>query len=180
MSSIKENRQIALQDSLQQELLQTPYAKITIDSLCLRTGMHRKTFYRHYAGKDACLIALLDRRLTEAVCFEKDLEFSSIPNLSGHIAFWVQQEQLLDALAKNNLNAIFFERAIHHLVSEDLRSCCDKEYEKYRLQFIASGILSVLQYWHSNGRQESLEQLLHKIKCILTTPLGSLLEFVDM
>lgn len=69
---------------------------------------------------------------------------------------------------------------IHHLVSEDLRSCCDKEYEEYRLQFIASGILSVLQYWHSNGRQESPEQLLHKIKCILTTPLGSLLEFVDM
>ena len=103
-----------------------------------------------------------------------------MPNLSGHIAFWVQQEQLLDALAKNNLNAIFFERAIHHLVSEDLRSCCDKEYEKYRLQFIASGILSVLQYWHSNGRQESPEQLLHKIKCMLATPLGSLLEFVDM
>ena len=87
---------------------------------------------------------------------------------------------MLDDLAKNDLNSILLERAVHYLVSEDLLSCCDEEYGEYRRQFIASGILSVLQYWHSNGRQESPEQLLHKVKCILTTPLESLLESFEM
>lgn len=171
-------RQRMLEERLLHVMNVKRYEEINISDLCEQSGIPRKAFYRYFSGKEGALYALLDHTLLE---FEKATGFLSgngfrSPDLNAVFAFWYDQRQLLDVLAKSNLMDVLVGRAVSLAQTEYgvLNHMMPKEFQNvkhYGVTFVICGLLSMVSQWHHMGFQESVGEMAATAAVMLTRPL---------
>jgi hypothetical protein len=89
--------------------------------------------------------------------------------------YWVQNRQLLDALAKSGLSGVLVHRAILYTQEQNtmpffLRSM-DQRLRNYGILFAVSGLMSMIIQWHSDGFLPEIGQLAKVSIRLLSEPL---------
>lgn len=154
-------------------------AEISVSAMCEETGLSRKTFYRLFDSKQDVLHALVDRVIREYIRFRLPREAVE-PGVSEELltfyTYWQEQRELLDALSKNGLSTILYDRCIQHMVEEEtdvLRQIGidpGPERNEETLMFFLSGLLTVMVSWHHTGYRKSPRQMAAITEKIFTAP----------
>lgn len=155
--------------------------EISVSGLCEHTGLSRKTFYRLFESKQDVLHSLIDRTIREYIPFRlpKDVLSPNAPvELLTFYAYWLKQRPLLNALSKNSLSPLLYDRCIRHATLEDTSILQQLGLEPSllhsaeSLQFILSGLLTLVVGRHHNGYQKSpLEMALITDKLLSRLPI---------
>lgn len=172
-------RQQKVEDCLYSNMLRIPYDQISVSDLCQQVGISRKAFYRYFKNKNACLCALLDRKLLDERAYKiavESIATSSPAEISTFLAFWKAESQLLDVLVKNDLIGILVSRTIRYVSSEELSLLSDMSTEKIVcdddiLTFTISGIIALIVKWHNSGYAQSEDEMASKMTRLLTCSL---------
>lgn len=147
------------------------YDNITISAICREAGLSRKVFYRLFETKTDVLYALIDHTL---MAFEAYLPDE--PPLYRFFTYWKEQKPLLDALNRNQCNALLIDRVIRfsrtsnpiiiHTLSPKLSHC-----NRDTLTFYVGGIFGLMLDWHVRGYDTPIEEISNSLLTLLTTPL---------
>ena len=148
------------------------FEDITVVDLCEKAEVTRRIFYRHYSNKLGALQALLDHRVGE---FVKTQEKYDRIRLVAFLAFMKEQKELLSVIYKNGFNELFLERILVYLMdNEDLR----KKFGLYDahdgyavLYFNLSGLMGLINIWHKNGYDKSLEEMEKLVVRLMAKPI---------
>lgn len=166
-------QQHILEQCLLEAMLATPFHEITISGLCEQGGLSRKTFYRLFDRKDDVLEALIDQTLLDFESFQPD---SSVKKGGLHrfFAYWKSQHKLMEALIRNNMYALLWERAILHTLREspDVLSVFgadDDEFGRESVIFYISGLFVLIMDWHAEGYRRSIDEMSGFVMRIMTT-----------
>lgn len=152
---------------------------ISVSSLCEQTGLSRKTFYRLYESKHDVLCALIDRTIRDFIHFRLPPEavVSGVSEeMQAFFAYWQEQRPLLDALSKNGMSTMLFERTIRHTMEEDadilrqLGAEPGRPQEAESLIFYLSGLLTLVVAWHHEGYRKTPQEMAAITDKLLTEP----------
>ena len=140
-----------------------PYSRITVADICSRVGISRKSFYRYFDCKDDCLNALLDQVLQDFTLFYPQAYTTSRPSsefLEHYFAYWKQQHSLLEALNRNQLTSLLYERTLLSTVSEEqIHKSQDSENNTEQLLFMICGTTGLIIAWHIDGYRKTAAQM---------------------
>ena len=139
------------------------YEEISVSDLCERLGIPRKAFYRYFSCKEGALQALMDHTL-----MEYDTMVADRLDLVGFFQFWYQQRPLLDVIERNNLFNLFISRIIESAILEEHISTKEKT---LKMNFILTGLMSIVLSWHRTGFQASALEIAKTARSLLTNPL---------
>ena len=173
-------QQRKLEECLLSVMQDKPYSEITVSSLCEQTDLSRKTFYRLFESKQDVLDSLIDRTLREYIRYplpqSPDAAEVSADLLSFY-CFWLEQRKLLDALSKNGMSTMLYDRSIRHVLQEEtdilrqLGVVPSLQENTEALMFFLSGILTLVVGWHHTGYQKSPLQMAVITEKLLSEPL---------
>lgn len=163
------------------EMLHTHhYDQITVQDLCKKAEVPRKSFYRYFECKQDVLLAAID-------FYIQDYESFRLPGM-GPGALRTTESELTRFLTYTQNNKATFEAltrsdllgyALNLVTQSSLlsnvarRLMTHKEDEAlYRVKnaFLCYGIYSVVGIWVTNGCQESVEEMARILTQILTEP----------
>ena len=156
-----------------------PYSEITVSSLCEQTDLSRKTFYRLFESKQDVLDSLIDRTLREYIRFslpQNQLAPDVSPELQSFYYYWLERRGLLDALSKNGMSTMLYDRSIRHILQEEtdilrqLGIVPSLQENTEALMFFLSGILTLVVGWHHTGYQKSPLQMAAITEKLLSQP----------
>ena len=156
-----------------------PYSAITVSSLCEQTDLSRKTFYRLFESKQDVLDSLIDRTLREYIRYPlpQSVDTAEVsPDLLGFYCLWLDQRKLLDALSKNGMSTMLYDRSIRHMLQEEtdilrqLGVVPSLQENTEALMFFLSGILTLVVGWHHTGYQKSPLQMAAITEKLLSQP----------
>lgn len=167
------NQQKLFQNALFSAMQEHAYQDITITGLCEQTGLTRNIFYRLFECKDDVLYALIDQYFFQ--CSHSVASDNFKENLLSFFSFWKEQKNFLKTLDKNNLAALFTERAI---------LCCQridfgmqkflvadwKNYSTEIFTFYVSGFIGALFYWYHNGFDRSEKEMTDIVFQLISQP----------
>jgi len=163
------------------ELMQTSqYCDITVNDLCERAGISRKSFYRYYANKDSALHSLVERILMGFESFSGDYRSGERRtvrrDLEQMFLYWREQSPLLSALDRNGMFGRLLEQSIRFSVSSDVlpRRFLPGDSEDMKLQvtaFSAAGLMSMILAWYRQGFSRSAAEEAVIAQRVLTQPL---------
>ena len=172
-------QQRKLEECLLSVMQDKPYSEITVSSLCEQTDLSRKTFYRLFESKQDVLDSLIDRTLREYIRYplpqSPDAAEVSADLLSFYY-FWLEQRKLLDALSKNGMSTMLYDRSIRHVLQEEtdilrqLGVVPSLQEKTEALMFFLSGILTLVVGWHHTGYQKSPLQMAAITEKLLSQP----------
>ena len=156
-----------------QMLLDTHYDEITISDLCRKAGLSRKIFYRLFEKKADVLYSLIDHTLMEAQSYVPD-DSVAPGELHRFLAYWKNQKPLLDALGTHQNSALLTDRAIRHVLSENIEvihtfGADVGEYGFETILFYITGIFTLVLAWHQQGYKRSIDEMADLLMKILTT-----------
>ncbi len=143
------------------ELMETKtLPQISIQEICSRVGLSRKSFYRYFSSKEDCLDALIDHTILELTDIPTQGEQMHLV-VQRYFAYWGKHRDLLDALCRNDLSSRLMERAVLCAVQEfGIRDYLGERGDSYtQTIFFVSGLVGVLLDWHLSGCQKAPEQL---------------------
>ena len=170
-------RQRELEAGLLAAMQTRQYEDISVSDLCDMMNVPRKSFYRYFSSKDGALYALIDHTMMDFTgeFFSSELP-ANIGTLERFFQFWKQQEPLLDALRRSSLSGILVQRCVFKAANEDLVSKKlfrqqGKKSQLYVVNFLVSGLISLVLQWHIDGFQETPRQLAEIAADILTRTL---------
>ncbi len=162
------DRQRQFENALLELMGQKDLHKISIQEVCDRVGLSRKTFYRYFSSREECLNALVDHAI---------LDYTQVSLHSDHMqttlerfyTYWKSQAVLLDALYYSELGNLLFERAMLCASEEyGIRSCFLQDNGSYEHTiFFISGIFGVLMNWYTEGFQRSPAQIANSLSQLL-------------
>lgn len=172
-------RQRELEQGLLNAMLKNHYDEISVSDLCESMGIPRKAFYRYFSGKDGALHSLIDHAIMD---FDVYSSVNGIPKMRDAqmymekvFAYWVQNKQLLDALANSNLSGELIQRAIHYSqeldVLPDFLTSMDQQLRNYGTLFSVCGLMTMIVQWHSDGFQPELTQMAQLAIRLISEPL---------
>lgn len=172
-------RQRLLEEGLLAAMAVKPYEDISVSDLCTRMGISRKCFYRYFSGKEGALAALLDHTLMD---FEFSFSHSSVSResaadvLENFFQFWKEQKTLLDALERNGLSGLLYQRALTFITHESsfFSQFLPKgdPFMRYQtIQFLVCGMMTMAISWHHLGYQQTPKQMVQAALRLLTQPL---------
>ena len=173
------NRQHELEHGLLRAMCIERYEDITVSNLCEQMNIPRKCFYRYFSGKDGALFALIDHTLMELTGeFYSETMATTIPTLERFFQFWKEKRLLLDALTKSEMTGVLIQRSIVRAVAEDLLPARNFYHHRhipldYIINFLISGLLSLVIQWHQSDFRESESDLAFAAALLLTQPLFS-------
>ena len=172
-------QQRRIEECLLSAMQEKPFAEITVSSLCEQTGLSRKTFYRLFESRQDVLDSLIDRTLREYIRYplpqSPDAAEVSADLLSFY-CFWLEQRKLLDALSKNGMSTMLYDRSIRHILQEEtdilrqLGIVTSLQENTEGLMFFLSGILTLVVSWHHTGYQKSPRQMAVITEKLLSQP----------
>ena len=158
-------RQRQLEAGLLAAMKTQQYEDITVSDLCDSLNIPRKSFYRYFSSKDGALFALIDHTMMDFTgeFFSSELP-ANIDTLERFFSFWRSQSSLLDSLRRSHLSGILVQRCIikateEDLVAKQLFRHHEKYSELYVVNFLVSGLISLVLQWHTTGFQETPRQL---------------------
>ena len=178
-------QQRKLEECLLSVMQDKPYSEITVSSLCEQTDLSRKTFYRLFESKQDVLDSLIDRTLREYIRYPlpQSVDTAEVsPDLLSFYCFWLDQRKLLDALSKNGMSTMLYDRSIRHILQEEtdilrqLGIVPSLQENTEALMFFLSGILTLVVGWHHTGYQKSPLQMAAITEKLLSQPPVRLIE----
>ena len=156
-------RQRELEAGLLEAMKKLPYEKITLTELCGQLNIPRKSFYRYFPTKEACLLALIDHTLAD--CNEialKGWDGSGRLDKAAQLRFfnfWKEHIDFLDMIRDNDLRCLLLERttAIVDRMKENVEP---ESFAQNQVEyFIAYGMMTAMLRWHHFGFQSSPEEM---------------------
>lgn len=172
-------RQRQLEEGLLRVMNVTAFEDITISDLCQQLGIPRKSFYRYFSSKDGALHALIDHTLMEYEQFNaaRPADSRSLNrDLETYFLFWLEKKPFLDALAKNGISGLLFERSLQYVSSEAImpRRLFDTEAIKMRkhvISFTICGLMTMMLQWYTDGYRETPAEMAAIAARLITMPL---------
>lgn len=154
------DRQRQFETELLAMMGQKDFSQISVQDLCQRVGLSRKSFYRYFSSKEDCLNALVDHTildLTDISFHGKNMQWM----LEQYFSYWSQHRDLLDALYHNGMSSLLMERGMLCAAQEFGIRGDPKDRGSSYIQtiFFVSGLISVLLDWHLSGCQMTPLQL---------------------
>lgn len=174
------SRQQIIEECLLDFMQTSPYSEITVNDICEKAGIPRKSFYRYFTNKDSVLHSLIERILMEYESFPGDYRSGERRtvrrDLERMFLYWRGQAPLLNALDRNGMFGRLFEQSIRFSVSPDVlpRRFLPEDSEDMRLQvtaFSAAGLMSIILAWYRQGFSRSANQEAAIAQRVLTQPL---------
>ena len=173
-------RQRDLEKGLLVAMKQQRFDDISVSDLCDGIGVPRKSFYRYFSGKEGALYALLDHTLMEFEPFMMGTESGSMRSMQRDLemffSFWLDQRDLLDALARSNLSGMLIERSVVYALSDDVLPSRflpndSKKIQRQITKFGVYGLMSMVLTWHSEGFSDEPKTMARIATRILSQPL---------
>lgn len=166
-------QQQILEQQLLTAMLTTPFHEISISSLCEAASVSRKTFYRLFDRKEDVLDALIDQTIMDFETFRAD-DSVGPGALHRFFAYWKGQEKLIEALIRNDMPTLLWERVILHTLREspDIKTVFigdDQEFARETVIFYISGLFVLILDWHAEGYRRSIDDISRLVMRLLTT-----------
>lgn len=140
------------------------YARITVEDISASVGITRKSFYRYFDCKDDCLTALVDQAIQGFPAYYPHASTTPRPDrdfLVHYFTYWAQQRLLLEALCRNQLTSLLYERTAISIRQEQAGRAApaDSEHVYDQLVFMVCGTTGLIIGWHMSGYQRTAEQM---------------------
>lgn len=166
------------EDELLEAMTRMPYRDITVNQLIQAVGVTRKTFYLHFANKDACLDSLMDRELLAQSAYAASYADNLLAMHLAGCRFWLSRRIFLECILKNDLFTAFLKRMLRHNQTEDreimqllCRPLPGSKKDADALLFFTTGYLTVLMSWTARGFDTLPEIMAKKFERLMHTPL---------
>lgn len=157
--SVQHQKQVT--QSLQELMLKMPYEDITVTQLCQAAGISRRIFYHLFTNKTGALHALVDHKILDSESYGGEIQ----DTLVRFFCYWREQQDFLDALAKNNMSGLLLEQMINCVMTEDY----DVRYwlkekgwagnSQEVVIFGLSGLVGLVYSWYYGGFRQEPEEL---------------------
>ena len=168
-----------MEECLLATMQERAFADISVSGLCEQTGLSRKTFYRLFESKQDVLHSLVDRVIREFIRYRLPRQYEEPgvhKELLSFYCYWLEQRPLLDALSRNSLSTLLFERCVQHMMLEDgdiLRQIGidpDPGRTMESMMFFLSGLLTLVVSWHHKGYRKSPREMALITENLLSKP----------
>ena len=178
-STTAQRRQRQIEECLFTNLLQRPYPSVSISDLCHQLGISRKSFYNYFPDKDACLQAIISRKLHTCI---RNLRAELPQNpteeqiIYSYLSYWKEEKNLLDIIVRNNLLSLLVDQCIRFLREEDqsilpILDTPQLQVDSFVLSgFVAMQVTLILQ-WHLQNYQPSVEEMVRTYERLIYQPL---------
>lgn len=170
-------RQRQIEECLQTNMLQMPYAMITVAELCRQLGISRRTFYTYYCDKDACLYALIDR-MVKASFFHSipDGKMDLLEICTINLEYWKKQKEFLDAIVFQQMGPLLRDRIVLYFTKDEtiLYTLLNTPEVNTDLDIISSYVgirISLLFRWHTRNFDTPAEEMARKYIRMIQSPL---------
>lgn len=176
-------RQRHIVDCLAQMLLEMPFEAITVQALCERAQVPRKTFYRYFDGKDAVFTALTDQIMLDyeqyTGPYAEGEKRTSEKEMEKMFLFWYEHRELLSAIVRSNMTGLTLEQFMETGYAERLGKRLvnlpelEDDSKMFRMTtfFTTSGLFVILLDWLRRGCEESPKEMAAMTVQLLTRPL---------
>ena len=173
------HRRLEIENELLALMQEVSFDRIAVKDITQRLNISRKTFYRYFPNKHACLDSLTDRYIYE--CHLHLLQSTeSSPQLSqyyeGWLTFWMAHRAFLNTIISNKLESFLLERFMEYFRKEEPsfqtlldapQMVCDEDI----LFFYLSGELFLLLKWCAAGFPLPMETMVQKLLRLVCQPL---------
>lgn len=165
----RQQLQIALQTLLQHE----PLDKITVKDLCATSDMARKTFYLHYVDKYA-LVAEMVTQLFQALA--KICEQISDDDFQAKTLVWLdffdQHQPLIQAILASSAASDYRQQLLTFVQTQIQQKALWRnnpalQHDPVRLQFLASGVIGVLDQYVLAAQTAQQQQIAQRLSDLL-------------
>ena len=174
-------RQRHIVDCMMEMLHEERFESITVQALCNRAQIPRKTFYRYFEEKDDVISAMADLIMMEYEKFsgpyrEGDRR-TSTRDMEKLFTFWYQNRDMLDLFDRNSLTQRLIERFIvvgcNENVGERLiaRKEDDREMFHMVIKFSVCGLFALILNWRRRGYAQTPQEMAEIAVRLLTQPL---------
>ena len=158
------------------ELMQTiPYKMIAVGDICAAANVPRGMFYRYFDSKKDALDALIDHTLVEYMTnevFVSNREEDDPLGMRALLQYWKSQKPLLDALRRNQMEALLLERSIRYCIQEEpvlsrqLESV-GRPSDLEAVVFCTNGVISTIFLWYQSGFSKPVEEMAQILRSLL-------------
>lgn len=171
INEILDARKIALEEALKRLMIKTPYDRITVNQLVEEVGISRKTFYRTFPSKDACLDSLIEqyvlnqhRRVTLTLAKPVDL----VSSYKTVLLYWKENKAFVDAIMRDNLMPLLLKVSTAHIMKEEknlyrIMQTSDIACDEDIILFFNAGNTVLAINWLQNGCKTPLDEMAHKL-----------------
>ncbi|GEO69213.1 TetR/AcrR family transcriptional regulator [Levilactobacillus acidifarinae] len=145
--------------ALRQLLQTTDYSKITVSALATRSGLSRRTFYRHFESIDDLLRLIVDHQITECLSQIKTVQpkkFRDVIRL--FFSYYTRHKSFLLALQKNDLMPLMLTELTRKTSQSQLATMFPTK-EPFIYAFAAGGVWNLLNLWLTTGATTSPEEM---------------------
>ena len=173
----------SLFDSFRDLLAEKPFEDITINEICLRAGIRRATFYKHFSDKYDFLAALTNELRamfeknfwTPTKAKQKDLSDYYVDYLVAIIDFFDKNYSVVELIFKSNMTSVL----IDVIVEENYKKTLERleSDTKCGLKLVASpetialylsgGISNSVIKWLKNGKKTPREEMIRDLTALV-------------
>ena len=174
-------RQRKLEQCLLELLKTNSFETITVGDICTSANVPRGMFYRYFDSKKDALDALIDHTLLEymtTISFAENAQLDDPLGIRALLLYWKSQKPLLDALKRNHMEALLFERSIRYCtVDEPILSrhlkLAGNSADLEAVSFCINGVISLIFVWYESGFAKPTEEMAQILRKLLTGPIVS-------
>lgn len=174
-------RQRMLEHCLLDLLNSNSYDHITVGDICASANVPRGMFYRYFDSKKDALDALIDHTLLEymiTIDFAEESQSEDSLGMRKLLLYWKSQKSLLDALKRNHMETLLFERSIRYCtVDEPILSrhlkLAGNSADMEVVAFCINGVISSIFVWYESGFAKPIEEMAQILLKLLTGPIVS-------
>lgn len=163
------------------EMLHTHhYDQITVQDLCKKAEVPRKSFYRYFECKQDVLLAAIDFYIQDYESFRlpgtgPGVMRTTESELTRFLTYTQKNKATFEALTRSDLlgyalNLVTQSSLLSNVARRLMTHKEDEALYRVKNAFLCYGIYSVVGIWVTNGCQESVEEMARILTQILTEP----------
>jgi probable dihydroxyacetone kinase regulator len=171
----------ALAQSMKECMETTPFAKISIGTICSKCGLNRKSFYYHFRDKYELVNWIYETEIGHIV--KEELSDRHTYELALKICRYFEQNRVFysNALEVTGANSFrdYFERHLEPLVDQTLNVEGPSPFDSKELTAVVSDFcLSAVQRWLKNDTRLDSEKFLENLTTVSMKLAGRFLELL--
>lgn len=154
--------------------------QITVQDLCKKAEVPRKSFYRYFECKQDVLLAAIDFYIQDYESFRLPGTGPSVlrtteSELTRFLTYTQKNKATFEALTRSDLlgyalNLVTQSSLLSNVARRLMTHKEDEALYRVKNAFLCYGIYSVVGIWVTNGCQESVEEMARILTQILTEP----------